>query len=117
MATKALNTGYPTGPLMGGSGLPTPAWTGFFLALYRRTGEGTGASIEQVEQELAQETAARQAADAALTSAISAENTARLQADANEAAARAAADAKLQSEIDALPTSAGNMRTAWWFWK
>ena len=40
MASPPLRAAFPTGPLISDtSGQPTPAWRGFFMALYTRTGE------------------------------------------------------------------------------
>src|SRR5262245_15201887 len=60
------------------------------------------ARIAAVETALANETAARQAADAALQAALNNETAARQTADSSEAAARAAADTTLQGNLAAV---------------
>lgn len=61
----------------------------------------TGGNTQVILDALAAETAARQAADAALTSALTAETAARQDADTAESTARAAADTQLRTDFEA----------------
>lgn len=99
----ALPAAFPTTPMLDPSGVPTPAWIGFFLALYSRTGSGSGVSAPDLVRQIAQEAAARTAADSSLSTALSAETTARTAAIAAETLAREAADAALSARIIANP--------------
>ena len=76
----SVSTGFPGGPVVDAtSGDITPAWRGFFIALYNRTGSAPGVT------------------------------PAGLQANIDaEAAARAAGDAHLQSQIGAIPPPTAN---------
>ncbi len=89
----ALNASVPNAPLVDpATGEVTPAWRGFLLALYNRTGAGTGTSSAGIAAAIAAETVSRTAADTALGLALSNEATARTVADTAETAARIAAD-------------------------
>jgi len=116
----AVRFGFPNSPLVDPvSGLLMPVWQGFLLALYNRTGAAAGTSTTDVAAQVATETTAREAADAALQASVSTETAARAGAVAAEAAARTAADAALQGEITALGaargSTAGPMLARWWF--
>lgn len=96
MATPPLHAAFPSGPLVDDAGNLQPVWRAFFTALYVRTGGTVGASSDTsaIQADLAAEAATRGSVDVALSSAISAERTARETADAAEATARASADAQ-----------------------
>jgi len=116
MARPVFLAGIPTaGFLDPDSGDITPAWRAFLLSLWRRTGGAVGVSSDtsQIEADLAAETTARIAGDAALGADIVAERAARESADATltaglsaEAQTRAAVDAALAARtttsVDAL---------------
>jgi hypothetical protein len=67
-----LHAAFPGGPLVDDSGNITPAWRGFFQALYVRTGSAAGASSDTsaMQADLATEAATRGSVDVALSSAI-----------------------------------------------
>jgi hypothetical protein len=90
--TTALKAAFPSGPLTNDDGTVTPAWRGYFQALYVRTGNAPGASTSGLDASIADEANARASADAVLSNAIAAERTARETADSAEAAARGAGD-------------------------
>jgi hypothetical protein len=92
-----LNAAFPSGPLLETDGSLTPAWRGFFMALYARTGNAPGTTVDGLQSELDAEAAARAAADTTLQSHIASEATARAAGDASEASARAAGDAALNA--------------------
>ncbi len=90
---SALNAGFPTGPLVNpATGEINPAWRLFLLSIYTRTGGAVGLSTGSAATvtALADETAAREAADTAASNALAAESIARAAADATNAAAIAA---------------------------
>ena len=92
----ALSTAFPSGPLIDAStGDISAAWRSFFVSLWRRTGQAAGADAGGTASNLADETAARTAADATLTNNLAAETLARANADAAETAARVTADQAL----------------------
>ena len=68
------------------------------------------AQVEVLTQALADETAARQAADAALQNAIGVEESSRISGDNNEAAARAAEDSALYASIGRLSVAEQHRR-------
>jgi hypothetical protein len=90
-----LQAAFPSGPMLDPNGNVEPAWRGFFMALYVRTGEAYGVSTAGLSQAIAGETANRTAADTSLSNSLAAETDAREAADSSEQAARAAADATL----------------------
>lgn len=76
-----LRTAFPSGPLIDTrTGEIMPAWRGFFLSLYNRTGSAGGWSSDTsgLERELEQETANRVAADEALSAQIATLNNTRV---------------------------------------
>lgn len=75
----------------------TPAWHYFFLALYARTGGGTGTSAETVQANLDTSNSQLSAIDTTLQNNINAEAHARATGDTNEANARFAEDTALQN--------------------
>lgn len=72
-----LPVGFPSGPLVDpASGELTPAWRAFFLAVFLRTGGAAGiitTDTSSLSAAITAETAARQTADAGLTSSIAQE--------------------------------------------
>ena len=119
MAANHLNAAFPSGPLLEETGDLSPSWRGFFMALYARTGGSTGVPSGGVVNDLAAETAARQAADTALQSNITAEASARASGDTANANAitaeqtqRIAGDAANQRTIDALHLAGYGVPTA-----
>jgi hypothetical protein len=99
MAINPLSASVPAAPIVDSDGNVTTVWRGFFLALQARTGGAPGVSVGTVNNDLAAETVARTAGDAALNAAIAAETTARAAADAAETANRIAADAIFAEKI------------------
>ncbi len=109
MARPVFLAGIPTaGFLDPDSGDITPAWRAFLLSLWRRTGGAVGVSSDtsQLEADLAAETTARIAGDAALGSAVAAERAARENGDAvltkglaDETAARIAVDRAMTGRV------------------
>lgn len=93
--SQTLNANLPSGPMMDpATGIPTPAWYAFFVALFNRTGGTQGTNLATAHGVLAAqitaEQAARVAADQTLTSEL-----------ASEARTRAAGDATLAQELTA----------------
>jgi len=95
MALAPLSTTFPNAPLTDRAGLVTQPWRTFLMALWRRTGATAGIDGGAVSTQIAAETAARQAQDVSLSTAISGEAAARTAAIAAEAAMRATGDAHL----------------------
>ena len=95
MSIPPLSTTFPNAPLTDGAGQVTQAWRTFLLALWRRTGAVAGIDSGAAASGLAAETAARQAQDVSLSTAIASEAAARAAAIAAEAAMRAAGDSYL----------------------
>jgi hypothetical protein len=78
---SGVNAAFPSGPLLEADGSLSSAWRGFFLALYNRTGAGTGTpGVTQA--------------------ALDAETTARI-----------AGDHDLQNQINAITGAASNVVT------
>jgi hypothetical protein len=113
----AQPAGFPQSPFVDPqTGDIALVWRYFLMALYQRTGSGTG--VTPTATAVAAETAARIAADTALSAAIAAETNARTVAENAEAATRAAADTALSLEIAALGAAAQSdprMLARWWF--
>lgn len=97
----SLRAAFPSGPLIDESGEVTPAWRGFFLSLYQRTGSAIGFSSDTsgIDKRLDDEISARTTADASLNAGLANEATLRSERDgalqaglAAEAATRAGVD-------------------------
>jgi hypothetical protein len=86
-------------------GTLSPAWWACMGAVHGRTGGGEGISTAAVADDLATETAQRQAADVAIHTDIAAEAVTRANADTTETNARLAADTTLQTNITAEATA------------
>jgi hypothetical protein len=96
----ADHTGFPNAPLVdANTGLVFPVWQRFFLALWNRSGGAIGTSQADLVTAINNETTAREAGDAALQGALTAETSSRQAAVSAEASARAAADAALAAQI------------------
>lgn len=106
----ALQTGFPMAPMLDPSGLPSAAWTGFFLALYERTGAGAGLSLASVQSAITTEVQARAAAVTTLTTEVS-QTTAAI---ATETARAKAAETALAAAI-AKPAANGALLARMWF--
>jgi hypothetical protein len=112
MAQPTVRIAVPSGPLVDvTTGEVTPAWRAFLIGLYGRTGGAPGGTLASAA-DLLTEQAAREAADAALSTSLSSEEAARAAGDAANAtavaaeqSAREAADARL------LPTHGGTTGT------
>ena len=62
--SATVTAAFPSGPLLDPTtGEVTPAWRGFFVALYTRTGAATGAPTGATQAALDAEAAARIAGD------------------------------------------------------
>ena len=110
----AFPTGFPNAALVDPqSGLPTTVWRMFLLALYERTGAGSGGSLVTLQAELTAETAARQAADTALSGAVTAEAAARTASVAAETTRAEAAEASLSAEIVVLRSNGALLARQW----
>jgi len=69
--SDAVRAAFPSGPLLDpATGEVTPAWRGFFVALYTRTGAAPGTSTGGLQSNLEAEAAARIAGDANLQGQI-----------------------------------------------
>ena len=78
---SAPAAGFPQAPFVDpATGDIATVWRSFLIALWTRTGAGVGVSSGAALSGLTTETAARQAADTVLSSAIAAEATARVAA-------------------------------------
>lgn len=82
MSDSPVHAAFPSGPLIDATtGEVTPAWRGFFVALYTRTGAATGSSMTVVQSNIDAEAAARVAGDAHLQGEIDAVTGAIAQTD------------------------------------
>jgi len=99
MPLPPLSTTFPNAPLTDSGGNITTPWRTWALALWWRTGATAGVDSGAASTQLAAETAARQAQDVSLSTAISGEAAARTAAIAAEAALRAASDAYLSGAL------------------
>jgi hypothetical protein len=109
MARPVFLAGVPNAAFLDpDNGDITPAWRAFLLSLWRRTGGAVGVSSDTtaIEQELAAETTARIAGDAALGSSVATERAARESGDAvltkglaDETAARIAVDRAMTGRV------------------
>jgi hypothetical protein len=104
---SAFAAAFPAGPMVDANGEIMPAWRGFLLQLFNRTGGSPGSNAATSTTALAAETAARIAADLVLTTGEAHEATTRAAADAAEATARAATDATLAARIGNLASTIG----------
>ena len=84
-------------PIADENGNVTVGWRAFFRVMQARTGGVPGIATGDVVGTVTDEAAAREAADAALQTAVNAEATARAAGDAAEALARANGDAALNA--------------------
>ena len=75
----------------------SPAWHYFFMALFARTGGGTGTSAETVQANLDTTSGQLSAVDSTLQANINAEAAARASAVNNEATTRANVDGLLEA--------------------
>jgi hypothetical protein len=113
MVAGANAIGFPSGPLIDpATGLPNAVGRAFFLALWNRTGQASGATNAVTPAQLASETAARQAEDTTLSNALGNEAVVRAAALAAEAANLAGASANLGGSVDRLFTALHNESVA-----
>jgi hypothetical protein len=83
MPSPSIATDLPNVPMVDAAGMPNPSWRGFFMALWRRTGQAPGVMAgPDVSSGLAAEAQTRASADAALTNGI-AQGLAQIQAEFN----------------------------------
>jgi hypothetical protein len=95
---RPIRAAFPSGPLTDqATGEVTPAWRGFFMAMYARTGDAAGVDSHATQAALVEADNNLAAVDAQLSAEIIAETNARRIADTTEATARAAGDAALDA--------------------
>jgi hypothetical protein len=104
---SAFAAAFPAGPMIDANGEIMPAWRGFLLQLFNRTGGSRGSNAATSTTALAAETAARIAADLTLSSGESSEAAARAAAIAAEAASRSSEDETLAQRIATLASTIG----------
>ena len=103
-----FSAAFPSAPLLDDTtGLMTPAWRGFFRALWARTGDADGVDLDAITQSLVEADNGLSTRDDQLAASILAETVARRVADSAEATARAAEDTAIRAAM--LPLSGGTL--------
>jgi hypothetical protein len=103
-----FSAAFPSAPLLDDvTGLLTPAWRGFFRALWARTGDADGVDLDAITQSLVEADNGLSTRDDQLAASILAETVARRVADSTEATARAAEDTAIRAAM--LPLSGGTL--------
>jgi hypothetical protein len=103
---QPVGIAIPSGPLVDPeSGEVMPSWRALFMSFYGRTGGSTG-GVGTTQAALDAETAAREAADAALAASVSHEAATRAAADVVQSAA-IAAETSGRMAMDALLAGGG----------
>jgi hypothetical protein len=103
-----FSAAFPSAPLLDdATGLLTPAWRGFFRALWARTGDADGVDLDAITQSLVEADNGLSTRDDQLAASLLAETTARRVADSTEATARTAEDTAIRAAM--LPLSGGTL--------
>jgi hypothetical protein len=103
-----FSAAFPSAPLLDDiTGLLTPAWRGFFRALWARTGDADGVDLDAIIQSLTEADNGLSTRDDQLAASILAETVARRVADSTEATTRAAEDTATRAAM--LPLSGGTL--------